>query len=495
MNTNFKALKAISALSVLLVTSIVSPAYSAQLVAGSPCTKSGVVKFQKTEKFVCKKSGKILKWTKASSVKGNEQSSINPVNPPKSTSATSPVQGSRQLSLQGSIESNTHLRLELMEDIYLGHCASFLVYKWGVADTYEGVFYRQKKEYLIPVNLISADGLPQSFTFKCADYPAQSYEIIWELNSGSLTPVLRLLKNPISKIGIANTRPSDLNASMPGEINVIFPKADRIVNNLQIQPDGYFATQSSITYFVNQPLDNCTANLLDQSGLDLKTKSYGPGVNSTYSEMSLLPSGFDRLNGIGYISYLGSKEMELKLEISCLASGNFSGLYSHPAPSNPLAVILGGVCPSIYREQTFPAIKPSTEALICKPNSDGTLTWSRIPNPQTSSSSSASPKIPLSPQEQNTVNAQIRAAHNFGLKAKKIGEKLSEVLKSTSRESFSNDKISQINSLILQAQGIFLQTQNLKADKSRGELTAEINQILRLFSNLEISYEEVLTST
>ncbi len=494
MNPNFKALNALATISVLLITSIVSPAYSAQSVAGSPCTRSGAVKVQKNEKFVCKKSGKKLQWTKASAGKGSEPSAINPMNPLKSTGPTSTAQGSRQLSLQGSIESNTHLRLELIEDIYLGHCASFLVYKWGVADTYEGVFYRQKKEYLIPVNLLATDTLPQSFTFKCADYPAQSYEIIWQLMSGSLTPILRLLKNPISKVDITNTRPSDLSTSIPGEINVNYPKADYVVNNLQIQPDGYFATQSSITYFVNQPLDICTAKLLDQTGLDLKTKLYGPGLNSTYSEINFLPSGFDRLNGIGYISYLGSKEIELKLEISCFASGNFSGVYFHPAPRTPLAVILGGICPSIYKNQSFPAIKPSNETLICKSNSDGALTWAQISNAQTTSSDTSVPTIAVSPQEQDMVNTQIKAAQNFGLKAKKIGEKLSEELKSTSSKSFSKDKISRINSLILRAQEIFQQTQNLKADKSKAAITSEISQILKMFSNLENSYEEVLAT-
>lgn len=482
-------------LTILLVFGSLSSAHPSQTIIGTPCTRNGAIKIEKGEKLVCKKSGKLLKWSRTVAGKAPGIVPVTPLNPPAETSPVLPSQGSKQLTLQASVESNTHLRLELSEDIYLGHCASFLEYKWGVADSYEGIFYRQKKEYLIPIDTLELESLPKSFTFKCPDHSIQSYEIKWLMNAGKMTPILNLLKVPKIKSEIANTRPLQIGANAPGEINIRFPKRESVVNDLIILSNGYFATQSSFIYFVNQPLDICNAKVLDQSGFDVKLKPTGPGVGSTYSDESLTPSGFDRLNGIGYFSYQGSNDIQLKVEISCLASGNFSDLYLHPGPRSNLAVIIDRNCPPNLKDQIFPAIKPSNSNLICKENPDGAFTWSNIPVPQSTAPNSSQQQIPLSAKDLELINAQIKSAQNLGLKAKKIGDKLAEALNLSISEGSSENKIAQIKVLIAQAQEIFIKTQNLRSNQSRAELSSEIKQIAKQFSSLEGSYQVILGST
>ena len=487
-------LKLLKLLPIILILGSLSPASASQISAGSPCSKNGATKVVKSVKYICKKTGKTLAWVNPSAKKTEKQTGIASEKPLEGDRDALPASRATPLTLRSSIESGTHLRLELSEDIYLGHCASFLVYNWGVADSYEGVFYRQKKEYLIPVDLSSKNDLPLSFTFKCPEYSIQSYTIEWVLNSNSLVPTLTLLQKPIIKSEVKNVLPSNVSVEPLGEIRVGFPDAKRVGNSLKPVEDGYFATESNITFSTTKRLDSCVAKLLDQSGLDVKTLAYGPGIPSTYSDVSLPLSGFDRLHGFGYISYTGSKEIELRLEISCLASGTFSATYLHPAPVQLLQVIPEGACPSSYKDQILPAIKPSGTNLICRANSSGVFTWHQIGKVEATPTTAPVPVVALSPQQLAQLKAKIMSIQKLGLKARKIQQMLDTSLKESSSRKFSKEKIAQLKSLKSQAQEIDSRAQKLNVDTDSRLTNLEISWIVSNFTTLETSYFEVMAA-
>jgi hypothetical protein len=482
-------------LPIILILGSLSPASASQISAGSPCSKNGATKVVKSVKYICKKTGKTLAWVNPSAKKAEKQTEIASEKPLEGDRDALPASRATPLTLRSSIESGTYLRLELLEDIYLGHCASFLVYNWGVADSYEGVFYRQKKEYLIPVDLSSKNDLPLSFTFKCPEYSIQSYTIEWVLNSNSLVPTLTLLQKPIIKSEVKNVLPSNVSVEPLGEIRVGFPDAKRVGNSLKPVEDGYFATESNITFSTTKRLDSCVAKLLDQSGLDVKTLAYGPGIPSTYSDVSLPLSGFDRLHGFGYISYTGSKEIELRLEISCLASGTFSATYLHPAPVQLLQVIPEGACPSTYKDQILPALKPSGTNLVCRANSSGVFTWSQIGKVEATPTTAPVPVVALSPQQLTQLKAKIMSIQKLGLKARKIQQMLDTSLKESSSRKFSKEKIAQLKSLRDQAREIDSRAQKLNVDTDSRLTNLEISWIVSNFTTLENSYSEAMASS
>ena len=481
-------------LPIILILGSLSPASASQISAGSPCSKNGATKVVKSVKYLCKKTGKTLAWVNPGAKKTEKQTGITSEKPLEGASDALPTGKSTPLTLRSSIESGTHLRLELSEDVYLGHCASFLVYNWGVADSYEGVFYRQKKEYLIPVDLSSKNDLPLSFTFKCPEYSIQSYTIEWAQSSNSLLPTLTLLQKPIIKSEVKNVLPSSISVEPLGEIRVGFPDAKRVANSLNPVEGGYFAAESNITFSTTKRLDICVAKLLDQSGLDVKTLAYGPGIPSTYSDVSLPLSGFDRLHGFGYISYTGSKEIELRLEISCLASGTFSATYLHPAPVQLLQVIPEGACPPTYKDQILPAIKPSGTNLICRANSSGVFTWHQIGKVEATPTTAPVPVVALSPQQLAQLKAKIMSVQKLGLKARKIQQMLDTSLKESSSRKFSKEKIAQLKSLKSQAQEIDSRAQKLNVDTDSRLTNLEISWIVSNFTTLETSYFEVMAA-
>ncbi len=487
-------LKLLKLLPIILILGSLSPASASQISAGSPCSKNGATKVVKSVKYICKKTGKTLAWVNPSAKKAEKQTEIASEKPLEGDRDALPASRATPLTLRSSIESGTYLRLELLEDIYLGHCASFLVYNWGVADSYEGVFYRQKKEYLIPVDLSSKNDLPLSFTFKCPEYSIQSYTIEWAQSSNSLLPTLTLLQKPIIKSEVKNVLPSSISVEPLGEIRVGFPDAKRVGNSLKPVEDGYFATESNITFSTTKRLDSCVAKLLDQSGLDVKTLAYGPGIPSTYSDVSLPLSGFDRLHGFGYISYTGSKEIELRLEISCLASGTFSATYLHPAPVHLLQVIPEGACPPAYKDQILPAIKPSGTNLICRANSSGVFTWHQIGKVEATPTTAPVPVVALSPQQLAQLKAKIMSVQKLGLKARKIQQMLDTSLKESSSRKFSKEKIAQLKSLKSQAQEIDSRAQKLNVDTDSRLTNLEISWIVSNFTTLETSYFEVMAA-
>ena len=487
-------LKLLKLLPIILILGSLSPASASQISAGSPCSKNGATKVVKSVKYICKKTGKTLAWVNPSAKKAEKQTEIASEKPLEGDRDALPASRATPLTLRSSIESGTYLRLELLEDIYLGHCASFLVYNWGVADSYEGVFYRQKKEYLIPVDLSSKNDLPLSFTFKCPEYSIQSYTIEWVLNSNSLVPTLTLLQKPITKSEVKNVLPSNVSVEPLGEIRVGFPDAKRVANSLNPVEGGYFAAESNITFSTTKRLDICVAKLLDQSGLDVKTLAYGPGIPSTYSDVSLPLSGFDRLHGFGYISYTGSKEIELRLEISCLASGTFSATYLHPAPVQLLQVIPEGACPPAYKDQILPAIKPSGTNLICRANSSGVFTWHQIGKVEATPTTAPVPVVALSPQQLAQLKAKIMSVQKLGLKARKIQQMLDTSLKESSSRKFSKEKIAQLKSLRDQAREIDSRAQKLNVDTDSRLTNLEISWIVSNFTTLETSYFEVMAA-
>ena len=488
-------LKLLKLLPIILILGSLSPASASQISAGSSCSKNGATKVVKSVKYICKKTGKTLAWVNPSAKKAEKQTEIASEKPLEGDRDALPASRATPLTLRSSIESGTYLRLELLEDIYLGHCASFLVYNWGVADSYEGVFYRQKKEYLIPVDLSSKNDLPLSFTFKCPEYSIQSYTIEWVLNSNSLVPTLTLLQKPIIKSEVKNVLPSNVSVEPLGEIRVGFPDAKRVGNSLKPVEDGYFATESNITFSTTKRLDSCVAKLLDQSGLDVKTLAYGPGIPSTYSDVSLPLSGFDRLHGFGYISYTGSKEIELRLEISCLASGTFSATYLHPAPVQLLQVIPEGACPPTYKDQILPALKPSGTNLVCRANSSGVFTWSQIGKVEATPTTAPVPVVALSPQQLTQLKAKIMSIQKLGLKARKIQQMLDTSLKESSSRKFSKEKIAQLKSLRDQAREIDSRAQKLNVDTDSRLTNLEISWIVSNFTTLENSYSEAMASS
>lgn len=482
-------------LTLTLAVGFIAPAPASQVKEGMPCNKNKAVKILNSEKYICKKIKKKLTWTSNTGVKREKIALVITEELIDTKKDSVPVIEQKLLTLQSSIESGTHLRLELSEDVYLGHCASFLVYPWGIADTYEGVFYRQNKEYLVPVDLSSKENLPLSFTFGCSGYPIQSYSIEWALSENAYSPTVIALQTAIDKSTIRNLLPEKFDFTTPGEIRVGFPRIENVQNSLIFQDDGYFATETLISFGVNKLLDSCVSRILNGQGVDVKNRVYGPGNSSSYNVPGLLPSGFDRLNGFGYVSYKSSKNEELKLEISCLGSGDFSSTFFHPAPKILLNVVEEAKCPSSYKDQTLPSIKPANLELTCKEDSRGDFTWTSIPKMKVVPANPSASNLPISAEEQKKLNVMIQSAQKLGLKARKIQQILHSSLKSPASKRNSAGKTASINTLISQAEEIILRIQKLNTISNFSQGTAEISQIVQNFNTLETTYGEVLESS
>ncbi|CAB4343145.1 MAG: hypothetical protein F2851_05995 [Actinobacteria bacterium] len=474
-------------LALSLVSGLTSPSNAVQKSSGSTCSKNGAVKVLNSVKLVCKKVGKSLIWTQTGANKEERPAVVD-----KEIPKQNPV---NRLTLKSSIEAESKLRLELVEDVYLGHCASFLVYSWGIADSYEGVFYRQKKEYLIPVDLSSKGNLPLSFTFGCSGYPIQSYAIEWALKENVYTPTVKALQAPINKLNIQNSLPEKFDLTTPGEIRVGFPRIENVENSMIFQDDGYFASETAISFGVNKRLDSCVAKILNSQGIDVKNKAYGPGVSTSYNVAGLLPSGFDRINGYGYVSYKGSKNEELTLEISCLGSGNYTSAFFHPAPKVLLNVTEEAKCPASYKDQTLPSLKPANLELTCKEEPIGNFTWTSVPKGQATPTNRPAPTVTLSPEEQKKLKVMIRTAQSLGLKAQKIQQNLQNSLKGSASNKFSSEKISRMNALITQAGEIHLRSIRLNTASSFSQTATEIAQLAQRFEVLESSYGDLLESS
>jgi hypothetical protein len=474
-------------LTLSLVSGFISPTDATQISSGSSCNRNGAVKLANSVKFVCKKVGRSLVWTQTGAKKEEKPAVVLNDMPEQNLL--------NKLTLKSSIEAESKLRLELGEDVYLGHCASFLVYSWGIADSYEGVFYNQKKEYLIPVDLSSKEDLPLSFTFGCSGYPIQSYSIEWALRDNVYAPTVKALQTPVNKSNIKNSLPGKFDFTTPGEIRVGFPKIETVENTMIFQDDGYFASETAIGFGVNKRFDICVPKILNSQGVDVKTVAYGPGVSGTYNVTGLFPSGFDRLNGYGYVSYKGSKNEELRLEISCLGSGNYTSTFSHPAPKVLLNVIEEAKCPASYRDQTLPSLKPANLDLTCKQDSLGNFTWTSVSKGQTTPTNRPAPTVTLSPEEESKRKAMVRSAQNLSMKAQKIQQNLRGSLNSPVGKKYSNEKMARINSLIAQAEDIVDRTRKLSTFSNLSQIVAEISQIVKRFEVLESSYRNALESS
>jgi len=474
-------------LTLSLVSGLMSPSSAAQTTSGTACSRNGAVKQSNSIKYVCKKVGRSLVWTQTGANK-EEKPAVIDKEIPKENPAN-------KLTLKSSIEAESKLRLELVEDVYLGHCASFLVYNWGVADSYEGVFYRQKKEYLIPVDLSSKNDLPLSFTFGCSGYPIQSYSIEWVLKENVYAPSVKALQAPVNKLNIKNSLPEKFDFTTPGEIRVGFPKMENVQSTMIFQDDGYFATETAISFGVNKRFDICVPRILNSQGVDVKTIAYGPGVSSSYTVAGLFLSGFDRLHGYGYVSYKGSKNEELKLEISCLGSGNYTSTFLHPAPKVLLNITEEAKCPASYKDQTLPSLKQANLELTCKEAPTGNFTWTSVPKGQATTTNRPDPTVTLSPEEENKLKAMVKSAQSLSMKAQKIQQLLRSSLNSAASKKYSNEKTAGINASIAQAEDIVVRTKKLSTASNLSQATAEISQIVKRFAVLESSYGDVLESS
>ena len=85
-----------------------------------------------------------------------------------------------------------------------------------------------------------------------------------------------------------------------------------------------------------------------------------------------------------------------------------------------LQVIPEGACPSTYKDQILPALKPSGTNLVCRANSSGVFTWSQIGKVEAAPTTAPVPVVALSPQQLAQLKAKIMSVQKLGLKARKI---------------------------------------------------------------------------
>jgi hypothetical protein len=464
---------------------------SSSEIAGTNCSKIGITKKVQNIKYVCEKiSGKLI-WR-------NPQIKILPSKQPKPIGTSSPLASptpsiinpvTKKLTLLPLKIENSSLRLELDEDVYLGHCASYIVYDWGIADTYEGVYYRQRKEYLIPLGTFAPDDLPRIFTFQCQDYSLQSYAIDWKNVSGKLTPSATKLEFVINKSNYLDKIPVTTSENLSGEIRVLLPKTENVSNSLIPTSDGRFKTQTAITYFATFKRDICSSSIVDLNGTKVEPDIFGPGVGTSYSQSEVKPSGFDRLNSIGYLAYSGFEERKLLLQIVCKVSGKISIEFTHPAPQTLLAVIESGPCPGINKGEKLPSLKDKNLILTCTEVSSNVYEWKRDKATESVNKSTSSPSPSLAIPSQDIQMAKLKALNNLALKSSKYASILKSLKQSEKYRNFTNSQKAELERLLKLSTDIQSYFQSLSLTS---ELTGASKVMISFFNDLEESYFKLI---
>ena len=378
----------ISHIACILLFTLLVPTTSNSAVK-KPVSKSAVVKKPVAKKAAVKK---VV---------------VKPTPTPKPAAISEPIPiptaQAKMLNLEASLDLDSILRLKLKEDMPLVQCASFLTYPWGIADSYEGVFYRQSNEYLIPINLLSTEDLPSSFTYHCPEYAVQSYGIEWVKSEDKLKPKITLLAQPIDAATVKNKLPISNEPPRFEGIRIFgLEKPEEVAKNLIFGTEGRFLTETSITYVSPYSKDFCTSKIFNQEGKEVNSSPYNPPQGGVPRD-KIIRSDYDRLHSFGYVAYIGSNQETLRLVISCLAAGETSMTFVHPAPNQAYMVVKGGVCPSDANGLIFSGTKVGRESkFICSADNSGKYIWTLVdpnkPTPiATPSSSPTASQSPISP--------------------------------------------------------------------------------------------------
>ncbi len=456
----------------------------ASAMDGTPCNRIGATKKVEGAKYVCIKFGKKLTWSSGRKIATNK-SIESPSSLPSPTS-----EQAKTLKLQAELQPDSILRLELNQDLYLGHCLSFLVYDWGVADSYEGIFYRQKKEYEIPVNLNNQEELPRSFTFECQNFPAQSYSFNWILADERSNVTVKKLTSVVIADKVTKKLPKSSLSLLPGSIAAYIPDVERTMETISILEDGRNAHETSITYRSSIPKDICSAKILNQEGKEQKLEELGP--NYFDSRSGLIRSGFDRINSWGYLAYKGYKEENLKLEINCTGAGTYALYFLHPAPLVPISAFESGPCPVEYEGKVSQSLKPSQISLTCTKNNDGKFIWRREKPKTGTTSPSPTPSGKPSDLTDAALKAQLKAITSLGLKANKISENLVTLKSKLSSKRSSAATVQRIDDLSLKAKDIYSLSKTTSGITSRQAASSLANQVAKSFNLLEEEYGELM---
>ena len=448
----------------------------------SSCKKSGAIKVVDGVKYTCTKSGNKLNWL-------NGKKLLPAKTKPNLSSTTNPTdQQSQNLQLQATLQPDSTLRLEFIEDIYLGHCVSFLVYDWGVADSYEPVFYRQKKDFVIPVNANNAEELPRSLTFECNGFPVQSYAFNWVLAGPSSSVSVKKLTSVIIANNIVNRLPISSLSLLPGSISTYVPDIERIRWNISVLQDGRNAHETVLTYRSSIPKDICSAKILDSNGEQQKIEKLGP--NYFDSTGGLVRSGFDRLHSSGYVAFKGYKEANLKLEIECSGSGLQSVEFVHPAPPVPLSVLENGPCPAEYEGTVSSSLKSAQISLTCNRNVDGNFIWVNE-KLKTSTPLSKPPKV-ANESVEPVQKAQIRSILSMGLKVNKIDENLGILRSKLSSGKVDSKILRRIDDLRIQAKDVYTLSKTAVNLTSHQAAIVLAKQLVKGFNSVEEEYRKLV---
>lgn len=360
----------ISHIACILILTLLLPTPSFSAVK-KPATKAAAVKKPAAKKVAVKK---VV---------------VKPTPTPKPAAIPEPVliptAQVKMLNLEASLDSNSILRLKLKEDLPLVQCASFLTYPWGIADSYEGVFYRQSNEYLIPINLLSTEDLPSSFTYHCPEYAVQSYAIEWVKSQEKLMPKITLMPQPID-VATVKTRLPISNEPPKFEGIRIFglDRPEEVAKTLIFGNEGRFLTETSITYVSPYSKDFCTSKIFNQEGKEVNSSAYNLPQGGVPSD-KIIRSNYDRLNSFGYVAFRGSFKETLRIDISCLGAGDKSQTFVHPAPNQPYFVVKDGACPDEAKGLILPGFKIGRESkFICSADNSGKYIWTLVdPNKPT----------------------------------------------------------------------------------------------------------------
>ena len=414
----------------------------AHALEGSSCKRNGATTIREGAKFICTKIGKKLVWRGTKKI-----ASTKPIIPAKPQIAE-PIKKLEMLTLTASIEQNSTLRLELVED-----------------------------------------DLPRSFTFECQGYPVQSHAFNWSGAGQQRTVSLRKLVSAVAAAEIANVLPASSQALVPGTISAGIPDLKRTRQSIVRLPDGRNAHETFISYRSSIPRDICSAKLVNKSGEVVPLEK--PGPNYFQSKSSLIRSGFDRLHSWGSVSYQGYKEEILKLEISCIGAGAYSEEFLHPAPPMEFSVIEDGPCPEDNLGKVFPSLKSQQIELTCLKNAEGKLVW--VQEKRKTSSAPTTSQLPENASGANdpALVAQINAIINLGLKARKIGENLLVLRSKIPNSKANQESLTRIDELRSLADQTYLLSQSARTLTTRQEATALVSRIAKEHEFLQIQYEEV----
>ena len=378
----------ISHIACILLFTLLVPTTSNSAVK-KPVSKSAVVKKPVAKKAAVKK---VV---------------VKPTPTPKPAAISEPIPiptaQAKMLNLEASLDLDSILRLKLKEDMPLVQCASFLTYPWGIADSYEGVFYRHSNEYLIPINLLSTEDLPSSFTYHCPEYAVQSYGIEWVKSQEKLMPKITLMPQPINQSSVKNRLPLSNEPPKFAEIRIFgLDEPEEVAKTLVFGNEGRFLSQTSITYVSTYSKDFCTSKIFNQEGKEVQLSAYNPHQGGIPSD-KIIRSGYDRLNSFGYVAFRGSFKETLRIDISCLGAGDKSQTFVHPAPNQPYFVVKDGACPDEAKGLILPGFKVGRESkFICSADNSGKYIWTLVdpnkPTPTaTPSSSPTASQSPISP--------------------------------------------------------------------------------------------------